>query len=304
MTVVDWLRGLRSDGPALDDVPVLRLGDPRASDQRRVGAKAANLSRLAHRWPVPPGFCLPIELHRRLRGTDPRSAARSVRRLIAPAYDELSGGPLRRSRVAVRSSAVDEDTADTSFAGQHDTVLNAVGVRQVADAVLACFASASSDRVRAYRDAHGLDGETHMGVLVQELVDADVSAVVFSVNPVSGSRDEIMINATWGLGESVVAGTVTPDCYVLDRQDLSVVEQTFADKDIQTVTGRHGTYEVDVPIDRRREPALTEAQCRELTRLAVDLERHMGWPVDLECAYHDGRPHLLQCRPITTLSTP
>lgn len=303
MTVVDWLRGFRNAGPGLDDVPVLRLGDPRASDRRRVGAKAANLNRLAHRWPVPPGFCLPIELHRRLRGTDPRPAAASIRRLIAPAYRELSGGPFRRSRVAVRSSAVDEDAADTSFAGQHDTVLNAVGVRQVADAVLACCASASSDRVRAYRDVHDLDGETRMGVLVQELVDADVSAVVFSANPVSGSRDEIMINATWGLGESVVAGTVTPDCYVLDRQDLSVVGRDIADKDTQTVTGRHGTREVEVPAGRRRAPALTEAQCRELARIAVDLERHMGWPVDLECAYDNGRPHLLQCRPITTLST-
>ncbi len=303
MTVVDWLRGLRNTGPALDDVPVLQLGDPRASDRRRVGAKAANLNRLAHRWPVPPGFCLPVELHRRLRRTDPRPAARSVRRLVAPAYRELSGGLLGRSRVAVRSSAVDEDTADTSFAGQHDTVLNAVGVRAVTDAVLACCASASSDRVRAYRDTHDLDGETDMGVLVQELVDADVSAVVFSANPVSGARDEIMINAAWGLGEAVVAGTVTPDCYVLDRRDLSVVEQTIADKDIQTVTGRHGTHEVEVPTDRRREPALTAAQCRELAGLATDLERHMGWPVDLECAYRDGRLHLLQCRPITALST-
>lgn len=304
MTVVGWPRGLRNVGSPLDDVPVLPLDDPRASDRRRVGAKAANLNRLAHRWPVPPGFCLPIELHRRLRSMDPIPAARSVRRLIAPAYRELSGGRLRRSRVAVRSSAVGEDSAEQSFAGQHDTVLNAVGVRQVADAVLACCASASSDRARAYRDTHDLQGETDMSVLVQVLVDAEASAVVFSANPVSGSRDEIMINATWGLGEAVVAGTVTPDCYVLDHQDLSVVGQTIADKDTQTVPGRHGTHEVAVPTDRRREPALTEAQCRELARVAIDLERHMGWPVDLECAYHDGRLHLLQCRPITTLATP
>lgn len=209
MTVVGWLRGLRNVGSPLDDVPVLPLDDPRASDRRRVGAKAANLNRLAHRWRVPPGFCLPIELHRRLRSMDPIPAARSVRRLIAPAYRELSGGRLRRSRVAVRSSAVGEDSAEQSFAGQHDTVLNAVGVRQVADAVLVCCASASSDRARAYRDTHDLQGETDMSVLVQVLVDAEASAVVFSANPVNGSRDEIMINATWGLGEAVVAGTVT-----------------------------------------------------------------------------------------------
>ncbi len=303
MTLVGRLRRLADTGPALDDVPIHWLDDPAASDPRRVGAKAANLSRLAQRWSVPSGFCLPVDAHRRLRRTDPRSAARSVRRLIAPAYRELCGGPLHRSRVAVRSSGVDEDTAEASFAGQHDTVLNAVGVRQVTDAVLTCYTSASTERVRAYRDTHDLDGETHMGVLVQELVDADVSAVVFSANPISRTRDEIMINATWGLGESVVAGTVTPDCYVLDGRDLSVVERTIAYKDIQTVTGRHGTHEVDVPTHRRREPALTGAQCRELARLAVDLERHMGWPVDLECAYHDGQLHLLQCRPITSLPT-
>lgn len=303
MTIIDWLRRLRNTVPALDDVPVLWLGDPRASDRRRVGAKAANLSRLADRWPVPPGFCLPVDLYRRLRDVDSRPAARSVRRLVAPAYRRLSRGLLGRSRVAVRSSAVDEDTADTSFAGQHDTVLNAVGVGQVADAVLACCASASSDRVRAYRDTHGLDDEAQMAVLVQKLVDADASAVVFSANPVNAAHDEIMINATWGLGEAVVAGTVTPDSYVVARSDLSIVQRNVADKDIQVVSGRRGTREVEVPTERRQKPVLERTQCRELARLAIDLERQMGWPVDLECAYRDGELHLLQCRPITALPT-
>jgi len=121
--------------------------------------------------------------------------------------------------VAVRSSALDEDGAGASFAGQHETYLNVVGAAAVAEAVARCWASVRSSRALEYRRRQGfpLDG-ARIAVLVQQLIPADVSSVVFSANPVTGSRDEVMINASWGLGESIVGGTVTPDTYVVRRR--------------------------------------------------------------------------------------
>lgn len=284
------------------DVSVWWLGDPEAQDSDRVGGKAANLSRLAADWPVPRGFCLAARLHGRIRAGEIGSAA--VRRLVREPYHELCGGWWRREPVAVRSSAVDEDSADASFAGQHDTVLNVVGVRALADAVLRCCASAESDGARAYREAHGLASEGRMAVLVQRLIDADVSGVVFSADPISGSRDEVMINASWGLGEAVVDGRVTPDTVVVSRSDLAPVRRHVATKDIEVRRDRGGgTRTVDVPEQRQDVPALTDAQTREVASMAVQLEEQMGWPVDVEWCYREGEVFLLQCRPITSLTT-
>ena len=304
------LRRIRGAGPDPGDLPVLWLGEPGCDDPRRVGGKAAALSRLAARWPVPDGFCLPVEVHRRLRSEELRPP--DLRHGLRPAYRRLADSWWRRPPVAVRSSAPGEDSADASFAGQHDTVLNAVGIGAVADAVLACCQSVDADRARAYRAARDragagdrADGRTEdparMAVLVQRLVDADVSAVVFSADPVTGSRDEVLINASWGLGEAVVAGTVTPDTYRLSRQPVDVVDREIADKDVMVAPARRGTREVAVPQARRTQPALDLEQCTELARLAIELEAETGRPVDLECAYHDGELYLLQCRPITSL---
>ncbi len=140
-----------------------------------------------------------------------------------------------------------------------------------------------------------------LAVLVQKFIPADVSAVVFSANPVTGGFDEVMINASWGLGESVVGGTVTPDSYVVDKATLKVVERQIGDKTRMAVPAPEGTEEVDVPRFLRTRPALEDSQVVELAQLAVALESAMGWPVDLECSYHAGKLYLLQCRPITTM---
>ena len=286
------------------DLQVLWLGDDDACLPERVGAKTAHLSRMAARWPVPPGFCLPADCHRGLEGESRRGAARAVRDLVGPAYRRLADeAGRRRPAVAVRSSAVGEDSADASFAGQHDTFLNIVGRRAIVDAVLECWESADSDTARSYRAARGMTDVPAMAVLVQQLVPADVSAVVFSADPVNGDRDSILINASWGLGEAVVDGAVTPDTYVVDREGLEVTSRQIADKDVEVVPTRRGTRQVDVDGERRSRPSLTTDQAVELAHLAVDAEEQMGWPVDLECAFHDGRLFLLQCRPITTLPT-
>jgi len=157
--------------------------------------------------------------------------------------------------------------------------------------------------VLAYRRARGLHLEGQgLAVLVQALIVADVAAIVFSADPRTGRRDQVVINATWGLGESLVAGTATPHGYVVARvPHLAIVDRQVGDPGRMTVAGPSGTYEVRVPPHLRALPALTDAQIAELARLACQLEAALGYPVDLECAYRDGQLALLQCRPITTL---
>ena len=140
-----------------------------------------------------------------------------------------------------------------------------------------------------------------LAVLVQQLVPSDVSAVMFTANPVSGNRDEIVINASWGLGESVVGGTVTPDTIVVRKSDLAILSCQVAEKRRMTVSIPGGTREVEVPKFLRAKAALEDMQILEMAHLGLSLEARHQWPVDVECAYHEQDLYLLQCRPITTL---
>jgi phosphoenolpyruvate synthase/pyruvate phosphate dikinase len=291
---------------------ILWLGDSDCHDFNKVGAKAANLSRLsASQYPVPPGFCIPAEAYSQwveLINSSPSTASTWL--FQTPIYEELVLAYNRLAtycstpnpRVAVRSSAVDEDGAAASFAGQHETYLNVAGADAVAEAVASCWASARTDRALEYRQQHKISpAGIRLSVLVQQLVPADTSAVVFSANPLTGSRDEVMINASWGLGESLVGGMVTPDTYVVRKSDLAVVSRNIADKQRMAVFARQGTQEAPVPRQQRNVPAIDDGQVTEMTRLSITLESVMGWPVDIECAYQEGELYLLQCRPITTL---
>lgn len=272
------------------------LENPDCHDAALVGGKAANLGRLAETHPVPPGFCFTPEK------PGPRGLSADLYAELVAAYANLAarcGTP--EVRVAVRSSAVDEDGQQTSFAGLHDTYLNVTGPGAVAAAVRRCLASGRTPRAQAYRRALGLPEEADVAVLVQQLVVADVSAVVFSADPRTGVRDRIVINATWGLGESLVGGTVTPDLYVVRKRDLEILSRQIAEKTCMTVATAEGTREVPVPGCMQREPALDNAQIKALADLARTLENSQGGPVDLECAYQKGRLYLLQCRPITTV---
>jgi phosphoenolpyruvate synthase/pyruvate phosphate dikinase len=275
---------------------ILWLGDPRAADAALTGGKAASLSALAAEHRVPPGFVVALD------GATLDRVARAAVTAAYRALGERSG--VADPPVAVRSSAVDEDGADASFAGQHDTYLGVSGAEQVWWAIARCVASFGAERALAYRRRAGLpDTPDRAAVLVQRLVPADAAGVVFSANPVTGARDEVVVNAAWGLGESVVSGTVTPDAIVVARDGLAVREHTIADKRRMTVSIPGGTREVPVPGRLARMPAVDAAQARAAARLAIALERRAGRPVDLEVAWAGPELFLLQCRPITTLST-
>ena len=165
-----------------------------------------------------------------------------------------------------------------------------------------CWESARSEHALDYRRKQGLSIESpQIAVLVQQLVAADVAAVVFSANPITGNRDEVMINASWGLGESIVGGTVTPDTFIVRKSDLAMINRVIADKQRMTVSAPGGTHEVDVPRFLRNTTSLNNEQVIEMAQLALTLEITMEHPVDVECAFADGKLYLLQCRPITTL---
>ncbi len=274
------------------------LGEPHAHEPATVGGKAASLSRLAAEYRVPPGFALTAKA----LGLAAPDLARGIvpeplRVQIAEAYATLGEG-----RVAVRSSAIDEDGDAHSFAGQHETFLNVEGVEAIAEAVVLCFSSAFTARALDYRLHVGLPVD-HIGlaILVQAQVLADSAGVVFTANPISGSLDEIVINMSYGLGESVVGGTTTPDTYVIRKTDLEILSCTIGEKRLMTVPVPGGTRELETPALLRGLPAVTDATAIELASLALRLERDTGAPVDIECAVKGNDVYVLQSRPITTL---
>jgi len=276
---------------------LLWLGDPKSFDAGLVGGKAANLSRLARMYHrVPDGFSLPVTVMGEAHPHDLQDE------ITAAISDLMACHRLDNFIAAVRSSAVDEDGATASFAGQHETYLNIAGAEAIIQAVTRCWESARSERALEYRRQQGLSVKRpQIAVFVQQLVVSDVSAVAFSANPVTRSRDEIIINASWGLGESIVGGTVTPDTFIVRKSDLEIIQRMIADKQHMTVSAPHGTHEVEVPRFLRTETCLTDEQVVEMAKLALTLEITMEHPVDVECAYAGGKLYLLQCRPITTL---
>ncbi len=286
---------------------IIWLGHGDCQDCTLLGGKGANLCHLTPTHRIPHAFCLTAAIFRpwqsegngEVTGLSPELYAQ-----LAVAYrrlGELCG--LAEPAVAVRSSAVEEDGLTVSFAGQHSTWLNVTGLDAVAQAIVRCWTSAHSPHVLAYRRHHGLGvDDIRIAVLVQQMILADVAVVVFSANPVTGSRSEVVLNASWGLGESLVSGAVTPDIYTVRKHDLTVQEYQPANKHVMTVPIPGGTRQVLVPRWLRTQPVLTLAQILELAQLALHLEATMEWPVDLECVYRGGVLYLLQCRPITGFS--
>jgi pyruvate,water dikinase len=309
------------------------LGDLRAADGARFGGKSASLGELLSAGiPVPPGFALPAATFTDFAagaglapviagaltsagdGVDGlRAAAERIGAAIGAAdvppslvsevtthYAELAGGDVP---VAVRSSALGEDGAEATFAGQQETILWVRGAGDVIDAIRACWASLYSAEAISYR--RRLEGsEPAMGVTVQQMVDAVISGVMFTCNPVSGDRSMVAINAGWGLGLAVVGGEVTPDDLLVSKVTGEVVRETIADKHLQYVpasSGR-GTERVAVDEERRRAPCLDVPAVTRLVELARRVERHFGAPQDVEWAIDaDGELFVLQSRPVTGL---
>jgi hypothetical protein len=226
---------------------------------------------------------------------------------IRAAYRALRRSGEEDVPVAVRSSASMEDSAQASFAGQQDTYLWIVGADAVVDHVRRCWASVYSARSIAYRRHNEIpEQDVRMAVVVQRMVDARAAGVAMTLDPVTGSRARIVIDASFGLGETVAGGTVTPDNFVVDKVILELVDSTINAKEIELVadTAARRVVQRDVAPDRQRLPALHPAQVRAVADLAKRVERHYGCPQDVEWAVDgDGAVLLLQSRPETVWST-
>jgi len=208
--------------------------------------------------------------------------------------------------VCVRSSCIDEDKNATSFAGQHDTYLNVTGVDAVVDAVKKCRSSSQKESALFYREYHHLSKtQIKIAVVVQHLVAADFSAVAFSINPVTGDKNQILINANFGLGQSIVDGSVSPDTYIVDKADQTeVLEYRIQAKEMMTIPEAGGGVKiVGIPKLLRNKQALPDSHIIEIAAMVFKLEALKGYAVDIECAFKSDTLYLLQCRPITTLKS-
>ncbi|GAA1704413.1 PEP/pyruvate-binding domain-containing protein [Nonomuraea bangladeshensis] len=292
---------------------VLPLDDP-AADLALAGGKGASLARLARAGlPVPRGFHVTTAAYRAFvagfrdeidprdpEGTAALFARHEIPDQVAAAIREAYAGLGDDVAVAVRSSATAEDLPELSFAGQQDTFLNVRG-DGLLPAVLRCWASLWNARAIAYRDRNGVPhDDVALAVVVQELVDADAAGIMFTADPVTGALDETVINASWGLGEAVVGGQVTPDTLVL--RGGAVVREQVGDKTVMTVRTPDGTEDRPVPAELRRAPVLSAAQAAELAALGTRVQDLYGVPMDVEWARRaDGTLAVLQARPITGL---
>ena len=329
--------------PGLATAPVPALvrwfRDVGRGDVALVGGKGANLGEMTRAGlPVPPGFVVTTAAYRRFAEanglSEPiasrlarlnvddsdalRADAEALQNLIrrAPAPDDVRAAIVEAyaalprpegetgALVAVRSSGTVEDTAQFSFAGMFQSTLNVRGTEALMRAVKECWASAFTARLLFYRAKQGLGGEMLVSAVVQKMVNAERSGVVFTVNPATNDRDRIVVEAAWGLGEVVVLGQVTPDHYEVDKATLRVLTAAPGRKEFMLVRDEHTGETVQRPLSEERATArvLTDAEATAIAELAVRDERHYGAPQDAEWAIEDGTVYLVQTRPITTLA--
>ena len=315
----------------------LPLEQLRREDGARFGGKSASLGELlAAEIPVPPGFAIAAgaftlflqeaglagRVESATAGLDSTDTERvgavskaiaeemrsapipqAVAAEIARCYAQLGGD----APVAVRSSALGEDSDEATFAGQQESYLWVRGAGAVADAVRDCWVSLYSPPAITYRARLGAGGETAMGVTVQLMVDAEVSGVMFTCNPTSGDPSMVAVNASWGLGLAVVGGEVTPDYFLLSKITGEVVRETIAAKEIEYVAGPDGVGAIRVEVDagRRERACLDEQRLGELVELAGAIQRHFGSHQDVEWAIgREGRLFVVQSRPVTAVAKP
>ncbi len=306
-------------------------------DVNVAGGKGANLGEMTQAGlPVPPGFVVTTPAYRRfteatgildqikerLRDLDvddntalQQTAAEvkhmvveaeipaDVAKLIATAYGELCQQEGEELYVAVRSSATAEDTAEASFAGMNETFLNVRGEEDLLLSVKKCWASLYGARVIFYRVKRGFESwGMEMGVIIQKMVDADKAGVAFTQNPATGTPSELVIEAAFGLADPVVAGQVSPDYYLVDKNSLNVLDLQVKLKKFKRVRQDGQTVDIDLSAEDANRQVLTEDQVRDVAKVCRDIENHYGSGQDIEWAIENDKIYVVQSRPITTIT--
>lgn len=284
---------------------ILWFHEVNGKDVPLVGGKGASLGEMHSIMPVPEGFCITVAAYKEvlqkhhdeflelLKGRDIESMEeleavaniiktkihtvelpKELEKNIRENYKRIGG------KVAVRSSATTEDLDEASFAGQQDTFLNIEGEASVLDAVKKCWASLFNARAIYYREKNNFKHEqAFLSVVIQKMVAADKAGVLFTVNPINKSHDEMILEACFGLGEKLVSGEITPDTFILDKNKETIKEEYL-------------NFE---------KKTLNEKEIKELIALAKKIEKQYKKPMDIEWAIEKGKAYILQARPITTL---
>ena len=316
---------------------VQKFEDLNKSDIAIAGGKGANLGELTQAGiPVPPGFVVTAETYQKFMedtGINDKvldildkidindtkalqAAAEEIKSIIIEtpipddmimfikeAYNQLCQRVGEEDTdVAIRSSATAEDLPEASFAGQQDTFLHVSGDEEVIEYVRKCWASLFEARAIFYREENDFEhSKVLIAVVVQKIAIADKAGVMFTVNPSTG-EEIALIEGSWGLGEAVVSGDVTPDNYQVDKANNEVINVTISDKKVMYTNDESGTsIKVDVPEEKRMERVLSDEELVELTEMGKRVQAHYGEPMDTEWAFERDNLFLLQARPITTL---
>lgn len=294
------------------------------------GGKGASLGEMTRaKFPVPPGFVvLAAAFDRFLEETDlgeeieaiqhkinPRDlnsvdrASNEIRRLILDVRFPSDLATLARAEfarlksplVAVRSSATAEDSTVASWAGELESYLNSTNVTLLAN-IQKCWASLFTPRAIFYRREKKLHrAKVSVAVVIQAMVQSEVSGICFTVHPVTKDYGQMVIEAGWGLGEAIVGGKITPDTYVVHKKSWEILDCNVSEQSLMIVRGPRGTVERPVPKGKRRRQKLTGRQILEIARPCQRIERHYRKPQDIEWAWAKGKFFIVQSRPITTL---
>ncbi len=300
-----------------------------------VGGKGANLGEMTQAgFPVPNGFAVTVEsydlfleesgisdqIHAHLKGLDVndpdelKKTAKAIQRLIkrnlipkivqddvVKAYKKLSGR-FKKELVAVRSSATAEDLPGASFAGQQATYLNIKGDNNLLVAIRDCWASLFTARAIFYREENKIDTKlVKISVIVQKMVQSDVSGVMFSVDPVTNDKERIIIEAVWGLGELIVQGSVVPDHFVVQKETFSLLSKEISEQKKMLTKKGNKTEERKVPVNLVGVQKISNEEVITLAKIADGLQKHYYFPQDIEWAKEKGKLYITQTRPITTL---
>jgi len=225
----------------------------------------------------------------------------SLAKQIIDSYLKL-GGLLKHAIVAIRSSATAEDLPGASFAGQQATFLNVQGEANVVEKVRQCWASLFEPRAIFYREEKGFDHfKVGMAVPVQEMIPAEVSGVMFTIDPISNQKNRLVIEAIYGLGEYIVQGVVSPDQYLIEKNSLKILDRRVAKQTVQLVKAGQGNKEIKVPRRLQTKQKLTVSQIKQLAKIGKKIHRHYYYPQDIEWLLHKGKLWIVQTRPVTTV---
>ena len=306
---------------------IIWLREIRKKDISIVGGKGANLGEMFSRFPIPDGFCITVYAFERflesakikerivslvkkvdvndLEKTE--SLSKQIRNLIIKSIisPEMQNEVVKNYKklngfVAVRSSAVAEDLQEASFAGQQATFLNVKGEKNLIKYVKECWASFYTSRAIIYRARNRFSHEPKMAIVVQKMIDAKKSGVIFTINPVTKNKNEMVIEAAFGLGESIVSGMVTPDNFLIDKMKQEVIKETINEKNIAIIRQNGKNKTIKLNTKKANEKTLNQKELDSLIGESLKIENHYKKPMDIEWAIDD-KVYILQARPITTL---